>query len=130
MKSDVYSFGVLVLEIISGKKTSSLDQTDGSPLELLDPAIGENYHSNEATRCIHIALLRVQEDHVDRPTLPSITLMLTSNTITLPLPQQPGFFFQSRPDQDFVAEGLGSSSTARSIHCSVNDASITDLEPR
>ncbi|CAA7058751.1 unnamed protein product [Microthlaspi erraticum] len=84
MKSDVYSFGVLVLEIISGKKTSSLDQTDGnisnlvtyawrlwregSPLELVDPAIGENYHSNEATRCIHIALLCVQEDPADRPT--------------------------------------------------------------
>ncbi|CAA7037126.1 unnamed protein product [Microthlaspi erraticum] len=108
MKSDVYSFGVLVLEIISGKKTSSLDQTDGnisnlvtyawrlwregSPLELVDPAIGGNYHSNEATRCIHIALLCVQEDPADRPTLPSTTLMLTSNTVTLPLPQQPGFF--------------------------------------
>uniref|UniRef100_A0A1J3ITF5 Putative cysteine-rich receptor-like protein kinase 35 n=1 Tax=Noccaea caerulescens TaxID=107243 RepID=A0A1J3ITF5_NOCCA len=66
MKSDVFSFGVLVLEIISGKKTSSLDQTDGnisnlvtyawrlwregSPLELVDPAIGDNYNSNEATR--------------------------------------------------------------------------------
>ncbi|CAN6879359.1 unnamed protein product, partial [Brassica oleracea] len=30
MKSDVYSFGVLVLEIISGKKNSSLYQMDGS----------------------------------------------------------------------------------------------------
>ena len=30
MKSDVYSFGVLVLEIISGKKNSSLYQIHGS----------------------------------------------------------------------------------------------------
>ena len=30
MKSDVYSFGVLILEIISGKKNSSLYEMDGS----------------------------------------------------------------------------------------------------
>jgi len=30
MKSDVYSFGVLVLEIISGRKNSSLYQMDAS----------------------------------------------------------------------------------------------------
>ncbi|KAL1201614.1 Cysteine-rich receptor-like protein kinase 11 [Cardamine amara subsp. amara] len=110
VKSDVYSFGVLVLEIITGKRNSSLDQDgnardlvtyvwrlwrDGSPSELVDPSIGENYDSNEATRCIHIALLCVQQDPADRPTLASIILMLTSNTITLPVPQQPGFFFQS-----------------------------------
>ncbi|CAA7058749.1 unnamed protein product [Microthlaspi erraticum] len=144
VKSDVYSFGVLILEIITGKRNSSMDQTDGnacnlvtyawrlwregSPLELVDPAIGENYHSNEATRCIHIALLCVQQDPADRPTLASIILMLTSDTITLPVPRQPGFFFQSILDQDFVAER--SQSTGRSIPYSVNDVSITDLEPR
>ncbi|CAL9232484.1 unnamed protein product, partial [Arabidopsis halleri] len=68
MKSDVYSFGIMVLEIISGKKTSSFYNIDdsggnlvthawrlwrnGSPLELVDPIIGESYQSNEATRCI------------------------------------------------------------------------------
>ena len=30
MKSDVYRFGVLILEIISGKKNSSLYEMDGS----------------------------------------------------------------------------------------------------
>jgi len=29
-KSDVYSFGVLILEIIGGKKNSSINETDGS----------------------------------------------------------------------------------------------------
>ncbi|XP_024004620.1 putative cysteine-rich receptor-like protein kinase 35 isoform X2 [Eutrema salsugineum] len=147
VKSDVYSFGVLVLEIITGKRNSSLDQSDGnasnlvtyawrlwrecSPLELVDPAIVGNYHSNEATRCIHIALLCVQQDPADRPTLASIILMLSSNTISLPVPRQPGFLFQSILDQDFVAEGLESSqSTGRSLRYSVNDVSITDLEPR
>ncbi|CAE6181233.1 unnamed protein product [Arabidopsis arenosa] len=143
VKSDVYSFGVLVLEIIAGKRNNGLDRDgnarnlvtyvwrlwrEGSPLELVDPSVGENYDSNEVTRCIHIALLCVQEDPADRPTLASIILMLTSNTITLPVPRQPGFFFQSRLD-DF--EGLEpSQSTGRSMPYSVNDVSITDLEPR
>ncbi|CAH8275631.1 unnamed protein product [Arabidopsis lyrata] len=140
VKSDVYSFGVLVLEIIAGKKNNGLDQDgnarnlvtyvwrlwrEGSPSELVDQSVGENYDSNEVTRCIHTALLCVQEDPADRPTLPSIILMLSSNTITLPVPRQPGFYFQSRRD-DF--EGLEpSQSTGRSIPYSV---SITDLDPR
>ncbi|CAH8387693.1 unnamed protein product [Eruca vesicaria subsp. sativa] len=110
MKSDIYSFGVLVLEIISGKKNSGvykMDETStcgnlvtyawrlwrkGSPLELVSPAIGSNYQSNEVTRCIHIALLCVQDNPEDRPMLSTIILMLTSNTITLPVPQLPGFY--------------------------------------
>ncbi|XP_056848087.1 cysteine-rich receptor-like protein kinase 10 [Raphanus sativus] len=131
MKSDVYSFGVLVLEIISGKRNSSLYPTDGThnfvsyawrlwtngtPLDLVDPFIVDNCQSNEVIRCIHISLLCIQEDPVDRPTLSNIVLMLTSNTVTLPVPRKPGMFFQSRPENDPLN--------------SVDDASITDLYPR
>ncbi|XP_019057215.1 PREDICTED: putative cysteine-rich receptor-like protein kinase 35 isoform X2 [Tarenaya hassleriana] len=147
MKSDVYSLGILVLEIISGKMNSNFHQTDGtavnmvthawklwkdgSPLELVDPTIGESYESNEVTRCIHIALLCVQEDPADRPAMSTIILMLTSNTITLPVPRQPGFLFQSRLDLDTAAEDLESGQyTDKSIPNSVNDASVTELDPR
>ncbi|CAL9226555.1 unnamed protein product, partial [Arabidopsis halleri] len=94
-KFNVYSFGVLVLEIISGKCNSSFHQTDsnasnfvtyawrlwtnGSPLELVDPVVGDSCDSSEVTRCIHIALLCVQENPMDRPTLSTIMLMLTNN---------------------------------------------------
>ncbi|CAN6921614.1 unnamed protein product [Brassica oleracea] len=134
MKSDIYSFGVLVLEIISGKKNSRAYQMDetstpgnlvtyawrlwrnGSPLELVDPAIGGNYQSNEVTRGIHIALLCVQENPEDRPMLSTIILMLTSNTITLPVPRLPSFIPQSRHELDQISEGLESSqSTGRSV---------------
>uniref|UniRef100_A0A1J3G4N3 Cysteine-rich receptor-like protein kinase 11 n=2 Tax=Noccaea caerulescens TaxID=107243 RepID=A0A1J3G4N3_NOCCA len=103
MKSDVYSFGVLVLEIISGKMNIRCNETDGSvdslvthawrlwrngsPLGLLDPTFGENYISDDVTRCIHIGLLCVQEDPADRPTLSAIILMLNSSR-TLPEPRE------------------------------------------
>ncbi|KAJ4880829.1 hypothetical protein Rs2_37884 [Raphanus sativus] len=149
MKSDIYSFGVLVLEIISGKKNSNVYQMDetttagnlvnnawrlwrnGSPLDLLDPAIRRNNQSNEVTRCIHIALLCVQDNPEDRPMLSTIILMLTSNTITLPVPHLPSYFPRNKLELEKVSEGFESSrSTEKSVGYSVSDSSITDLEPR
>ncbi|KAF3527321.1 hypothetical protein DY000_02037975 [Brassica cretica] len=142
MKSDVYSFGVLVLEIISGKKNSSLYQMDGSagnlvtytwrlwsngsPLELLDPSFQNNYQTNEITRCIHIALLCVQEEAEDRPTMSVIVQMLTSSSIALAVPRPPGFFFRSRHEE----VGRAGESMHMSALCSVDDASITSVAPR
>ncbi|KAF3591958.1 hypothetical protein DY000_02027137 [Brassica cretica] len=142
MKSDVYSFGVLVQEIISGKKNSSLYQMDGivgnlvtytwrlwsngSPLELVDPSFRDKYQTNEITRCIHIALLCVQEDAEDRPTMSAIVQMLTTSSIALAVPRPPGFFFRSRHEQ----AGRAGPCMDASALCSIDDASITSLAPR
>ncbi|KAG2240419.1 hypothetical protein Bca4012_023313 [Brassica carinata] len=142
MKSDVYSFGVLVLEIISGKKNRSLYQMDGSagnlvtytwrlwsngsPLELVDPSFQDNYQTNEITRCIHLALLCVQEDAEDRPTMSAIVQMLTTSSIALAVPRPPGFFFRSRDEQ----VGRADPALDLSALCSVDDASITSVAPR
>ncbi|KAL1190772.1 putative cysteine-rich receptor-like protein kinase 23 [Cardamine amara subsp. amara] len=142
MKSDVYSFGVLVFEIISGMKNSSLYQLDGSvgnlvtytwrlwsngsPLELADPSFGDNYQTEEITRCIHIALLCVQEDAEDRPTMSAILQMLTTSSIALAVPRPPGFYFRSRHEQ--VVE-VGPSRDTLAL-CSIDDSSITSLAPR
>ncbi|KAI6704450.1 hypothetical protein NL676_007412 [Syzygium grande] len=69
---------------------------DGTPLEVLDPAIGDSYSRNEVLRCLHIGLLCVQEDPMDRPTMANIVLMLSSSSVSLALPQQPAFFLRSR----------------------------------
>ncbi|KAG5413727.1 hypothetical protein IGI04_001294 [Brassica rapa subsp. trilocularis] len=142
MKSDVYSFGVLVLEIISGKKNSNLYQIDGSagnlvtytwrlwsngsPLELVDPSFQENYQTNEITRCIHIALLCVQEEAEDRPTMSAILQMLTTSSISLAVPRPPGFFFRIRHEQ----AGRADPAMDMSALFSVDDASITSVAPR
>ncbi|KAK9265383.1 hypothetical protein L1049_007345 [Liquidambar formosana] len=105
--------------------------TDGTPLELLDPTLKDSYSRIEVLRCIHIGLLCVQEDFADRPTMASVVLMLNSFSVSLQLPQQPAFFAQSRTGLDMPMKGLESDqSTSKSMPWSVNEASITELEPR
>ncbi|KAL1190778.1 putative cysteine-rich receptor-like protein kinase 16 [Cardamine amara subsp. amara] len=147
MKSDVYSFGVLTLEIIVGQKNSSFHQIDGlvgnlvtyvwrlwnnkTLLELVDPAMGEDYNKDEVIRCIHIGLLCVQENPADRPTMCTVYQMLTNTLITLPVPQPPGFVFRVRSEQNPLAERLQTGpSTTMTFICSVDDDSITNVSPR
>ncbi|KAF8030085.1 hypothetical protein BT93_E2494 [Corymbia citriodora subsp. variegata] len=110
VKSDVYSFGILLLEIICGKKNNFYPELnggeylatyvwnqwrDGRPLEVLDQAMEDSYSRDEVLRCLHMCLLCIQEDPAIRPTMATIVLMLSSNSITLPSPRHPAFFIQS-----------------------------------
>ncbi|XP_031499624.1 cysteine-rich receptor-like protein kinase 44 [Nymphaea colorata] len=115
LKSDVFSFGVLLLEIVSGKKNTSFKAADGAKdlltyawnlskenrtLEMVDGALGESYNRKEALRCIHIGLLCVQEDMMNRPTMSSVVLMLGSSSVTLPAPHPPAFYTGSWSRQE------------------------------
>ncbi|KAJ4780048.1 cysteine-rich RECEPTOR-like kinase [Rhynchospora pubera] len=97
-KSDVYSFGILLLEILTGQKNSSfvgsgrfsnfiehaLIQLNNDTIsQLKDPALEEDY-IEEIKRCTHIALLCVQEDPTNRPTMATIRNMLGSPSLTIP----------------------------------------------
>lgn len=112
VKSDVFSFGILILEIISGKKNNLPCQSgpaenllsyawkhwkEGITLELMDPTLSNCYSRDEAQRCIHIALLCVQEDPEDRPTMAQVLLMLNSFDVPLPVPRPPKFYLPSTP---------------------------------
>ncbi|CAN7060408.1 unnamed protein product, partial [Brassica rapa subsp. trilocularis] len=146
-KSDVYSFGVLILEIISGRKNSSFYQMDGlvnnlvtyvwrlwenkSLIELVDNGIKEDCKRDEVIRYIHIGMLCVQENPVDRPTLSTIHQMLTNSSVNLLVPRPPGFFFGNEPRSNPLAHGLEpGQSSSKSIPCSVDEATITDVTPR
>ncbi|PSR98439.1 Cysteine-rich receptor-like protein kinase [Actinidia chinensis var. chinensis] len=145
VKSDVYSFGVLVLEIICGRTISSFYQSDiaedlssyafklwkeGTPLELTDPTLEGSYSIDEVKRCIHIGLLCVQQDPNLRPSMATVVIMLSSYSVTLPIPQQPAFFARSR-ECSKILKGLGlDQSTSKSMPWSVNEASITEVYPR
>ncbi|XP_048132925.1 cysteine-rich receptor-like protein kinase 44 [Rhodamnia argentea] len=144
VKSDVYSFGVLLLELISGKKNSFFYQADrgedlasyawknwrdSTPLEVLDPAISDSYSRNEVLRCLHIGLLCVQEDPMDRPTMANIVLMLNSYSVSLALPQQPAFFLRSRTDRP-MKDLESDQSATRSMPLSTNEMSVSEVYPR
>ncbi|KAI6704901.1 hypothetical protein NL676_007863 [Syzygium grande] len=103
VKSDVYSFGVLLLEIISGKKNLGFrtpEQSnlihhawhhwnEGKGMELVDPCIRDACSMDEVLRCVQVGLLCVQDSAVDRPAMPSVVLLLASETVDLPFPKLP-----------------------------------------
>ncbi|PON88151.1 Cysteine rich receptor like kinase [Trema orientale] len=145
VKSDIYSFGVLIMEIITGKKNTRLLDSEssedllsnawkhwrgGTALELLDPRLRDSYTANEVMRCIHIGLLCVQEDAADRPTMASIVLMLSSYSITLPIPQKPAFFPYSGTEGNMPSVETESDKSSRNISNSVNEMSYTEVYPR
>ncbi|KAJ9154142.1 hypothetical protein P3X46_027509 [Hevea brasiliensis] len=109
MKSDVFSLGVIVLEMVSGMKNSWLSNSnevehllshawknwrEGKISNLIDNTL-KNGPTGDIIRCIHIGLLCVQENAADRPTMASVVLMLSSHSLSLPLPSQPGFLMYS-----------------------------------
>lgn len=89
----------------------------------MDVSFGDNYQRNEISRCIHIALLCVQEDTGDRPNMSAIVQMLTTSSISLAVPRPPGLFFKSNQEQ-------AGPSMDKSVLCSIDDSPITSVTPR
>ncbi|GKB24050.1 cysteine-rich receptor-like protein kinase 15, partial [Tanacetum coccineum] len=130
VKSDVFSFGVLVLEIVTGQKNHSFQNgmmmedlllhawkswRDGTASTLIDPTLCAT-SIRDMMRCLHIGLLCVQEDHNDRPTMASVVLMLSSFSLTLPIPSEPAFFMHSTTNTEKPNFELYSSSTSDPLY--------------
>ncbi|CAN0852598.1 G-type lectin S-receptor-like serine/threonine-protein kinase At1g11410 [Linum grandiflorum] len=134
-KSDVFSFGVVLLETVTGKKISTLYRGDENlslighvwelwnedrALEAVDSSMEGSYDCREVMRCIHIGLLCLEENVVDRPNMLTTVLMLNT-AMPVPDPKQPAFTVRScyahRRDTIGVA-------------CSINDVTLTDVTSR
>jgi hypothetical protein len=61
---------------------------------LVDEALRDSCTLSELLRCIHVGLLCVQQIPEDRPTMSSVVLMLSSESL-LPKPRHPGFYTDS-----------------------------------
>ncbi|XP_021296996.1 cysteine-rich receptor-like protein kinase 10 isoform X2 [Herrania umbratica] len=150
VKSDIFSFGVLILEIVSGQRNICFHDRDnvedllsyawknwreGTTLNLIDPSLKVSSKA-EMTRCIHIALLCVQENVVDRPTMASVAIMLNSYSVTLPAPSHPAFFVHSTIESNLSSSSVYTSRvTDHALNDDIlllsnNETSITELYPR
>ena len=95
---------------------------------MLDSNLRGSYSRDEVIRCVLIALLCVQEDPKERPTMQTIVLMLSSYSVTMAVPQKPAFCVHSRDEMRMSS--VTSSSSNQHTSNSVNEASITELYPR
>ncbi|OMO76618.1 hypothetical protein CCACVL1_15527 [Corchorus capsularis] len=133
VKSDVYSFGVLLLEIVSGRRNTSFRSTtehtsligyawslwnENKAMELVDPCIQDSCSPSQMLKCIHIAMLCVQDSAMHRPTMAVVALMLESEAPSLPMVRQPTYTsMRSSIDTEFILE-------AQEI-ASSNDVTVT-----
>lgn len=92
----------------------------------MDPLIEKTCVPGEYLKCIHIALLCVQEDAADRPTMSTVVHMLVSDTLALPDPTRPAFSVGRAVVERAIVDRGSSSNTS----ISANDVTLSELRPR
>ncbi|KAK3120697.1 hypothetical protein QOZ80_9AG0692280 [Eleusine coracana subsp. coracana] len=109
IKSDVYGFGALLLEVISGNRCFSLASGEsgddhgvlnkrawhlwraGRLIKFADTPPVDESERMEILRWIQIALLCVEENPANRPTMQEVVLMLSCVSVALAMPQRPAY---------------------------------------
>ncbi|GMI81449.1 hypothetical protein HRI_001814200 [Hibiscus trionum] len=138
MKYDVYSFGVLLLQFTSGKRNTCyygphenltlLEYayelwTDDRGPEFVDTSLDDSSSTCKIMRCMQIALLCVQENPDDRPTMLEVFGMLKNDSVAATTPKRPAFSVKAD-------KNTGSTSASQQEIWSFNDPQISELEPR
>ncbi|KDP38086.1 hypothetical protein JCGZ_04729 [Jatropha curcas] len=104
-KADVFSFGVVVLELVSGQRNSTFNQSldaqnlldwayklhkKDRSLEIMDPTLASSAVAEQVKLCIHIGLLCTQSDPNLRPDMRRVVILLSKKPGSLEEPTRPG----------------------------------------
>ncbi|GJN07475.1 hypothetical protein PR202_ga25309 [Eleusine coracana subsp. coracana] len=63
--------------------------TTGTIVEIIDSSLRGTAPVEQVLKYIHIALLCIQDNPIDRPTMSTVNIMLSSSTVSLPAPLKP-----------------------------------------
>ncbi|CAN6340122.1 unnamed protein product [Urochloa humidicola] len=152
VKSDIFSLGVLILEMVTGRKNNTIDDseqsidllslvwehwTTGTITELLDPfLLGRRTPQDQMSKLVNIGLLCVQDNPADRPMMSSVNVMLSSDTVSLQVPSKPTFCIPEMEDpshlySDAYRRAVKLQSSGKpTAPMSPNEVTLTELEPR
>ena len=92
--------------------------------ELMDPLISDSCDQHQFVKCVHLGLLCVEDNALDRPTMFDFISMLGNDTAVLPLPKKPTFYRGSRAHQSEPQEIISSQ------EISASGLSISKMEGR
>ena len=92
-------------------------------MEFMDPSLDDTLSSCKLIRCLQIALLCVQENAADRPSILEVSLMIKSEIAALRIPKVPAFSTKRTEDVENKSE------LPPEIF-SVNDTTISQLVAR
>lgn len=99
-------------------------------MNLIDPKMNIG-STSDVMRCIHIGLLCVQESITSRPTMNTVVLMLTSSSLSLPMPSKPAFYIHTTAmPNSSQSTSTSDQSRSSSVLFSTNEATISELLPR
>ncbi|KAL3355132.1 hypothetical protein AABB24_019296 [Solanum stoloniferum] len=136
-KVDVYGFGVVVLEIISGRRSNHMQETEylleqawkfheaGMHVKLVDETLDfSEYNEQEVKKIIEIALMCTQSPPSLRPSMSEIVVMLLSDRSTdRRTPSRPNFV-----SMDTITIANSSMTTGSSASNATN--TFTDITAR
>ncbi|KAL2338489.1 hypothetical protein Fmac_012935 [Flemingia macrophylla] len=138
-KYDVYSFGVLLLQIISGKRTSCYYGThenmtlleyayelwrEGRGMEFVETSLDDATSPCKIMRCLQVALLCVQENPADRPSMLEVDSVLKNEGVAIGTPKIPAFSVNKKREDEEETSSSGIK------YSSINDVTISQLAPR
>ncbi|XP_010061897.2 G-type lectin S-receptor-like serine/threonine-protein kinase At2g19130 [Eucalyptus grandis] len=141
-KADVYSYGMMLFEFVSGRRNSELSENGavkffptwaaskiaegGDLLDLLDPNLETNAHTEELTRICRVACWCVQDEETHRPSMGQVVQIL-EGVLDVNLPRIPRALQLLLDNQEHVVFFTESSSSNQNSQTKSN-ASTASLQ--